>query len=735
MFRKPVFWILLVVILGLAGGGYYYYTTTLAKPVAAASTPTLQTATVRNGNIIISALGSGTLTPASSVNVAFAKSGTLAEVDIKVGDNVKAGQVIAKQGNLESLDATIATDKLNVLTAQQALDALYQNLETDRANAQAALVTAEKNLTTANYTRDIYNTQRCSTASVTLYYGDLVTAQNNYDKINNDFLTNYVRYPENDARRINAYSKLYNAQVALNNALATYNYCTGNSDSWTTQDNAAQAAAAQAAYNVAQANMNALKDGPDPVALAQAQAKLDSAKYQLSVDTTSLSETTLLAPISGVVTAVNNAVGETTSGTFTTIADNLHPKILTYMDQTDLNSFQLNYAVTVTFDALPSQTFTGKVTQIAPALVNQSGNSYVQGTVTIDDNFIPTVSKLPSGMTASVEVISGQANNTLLVPVAALRELSAGNYAVFVVGPNEQLTLTPIKVGLMDLTNAQVLSGLKGRRCSLDRNDNREVHNRHWDNDGNRAIMSTQSIIELVDVTKVYGAGDIRVVALDKVNLKIAEGEFIAIMGPSGSGKSTLMNILGCLDRTTSGTYMLAGEDVSNLNRAQLADIRNRRLGFIFQSYNLLSRTRAIENVIMPMEYDRRDHRSGSERQKAAMKSLELVGLGDRARHFPNQLSGGQQQRVAIARALINEPALILADEPTGNLDSHSGDEIMELLSELNRQGRTIVMVTHDEDIAHYTKRVVVIRDGKVESDLLNGHRVRPVLEVNNELT
>ena len=461
MFRKPVFWISLVVILGLAGGGYYYYTTTQVKPVSAAATETLQTATVRTGNIVISALGSGTLIPASSVNVAFAKSGELAEVDIKVGDNVKAGQVIAKQGNLASLDATIASDKLNVLTAQQTLDDLYKNLETDRANAQAALVTAEKNLTDANYTRDIYNTQRCSTASVTLYYGDLVTAQNNYNKINDDFLANYVRYPENDARRITAYAKLYNAQVALNNALATYNYCTGKSDSWTTQDNAAQAAAAQAAYDVAKANVDALKDGPDPVALAQAQAKLDSAKYQLTVDTTSLTDTTLLAPIDGVVTAVNYAVGETASGTFATIADNLHPQILTYMDQTDLNSFQLNYAVTVTFDALPSQTFTGKVIQIAPALVSQSGNSYVQGIVAIDDKFIPTVSKLPSGMTASVEVISGQANNTLLVPVAALRELSAGNYAVFVVGANEQLTLTPIKVGLMDLTNAQVLSGLK----------------------------------------------------------------------------------------------------------------------------------------------------------------------------------------------------------------------------------------------------------------------------------
>ena len=245
--------------------------------------------------------------------------------------------------------------------------------------------------------------------------------------------------------------------------------------------------------------------------------------------------------------------------------------------------------------------------------------------------------------------------------------------------------------------------------------------------------MNTEPIIELVDVTKIYGAGDIRVVALDEVSLRIAEGEFIAVMGPSGSGKSTLMNILGCLDHATSGRYMLAGEDVSNLKRRKLAAIRNRRLGFIFQSYNLLSRTRAIDNVMLPMEYDREDHRSGAEKHDAAMKALELVGLEDRAHHFPNQLSGGQQQRVAIARALINEPALILADEPTGNLDSHSGLEIMELLGELNSQGRTIVMVTHDEEIAHYTKRIVFIRDGKVESDRLNGQIPRARLEVKHE--
>jgi putative ABC transport system ATP-binding protein len=233
--------------------------------------------------------------------------------------------------------------------------------------------------------------------------------------------------------------------------------------------------------------------------------------------------------------------------------------------------------------------------------------------------------------------------------------------------------------------------------------------------------MSEEAIIELDEVSKVYGSGDIMVKALDGVSLTLNPGEFMAIMGPSGSGKSTMMNILGCLDRTTSGRYILAGEDVSKFNKAQLALIRNKRLGFIFQSFNLLSRTTALENVMLPMLYNRNDHRSPHEKQKMAMDSLELVGLGNRAKHVPNQLSGGQQQRVAIARALVNQPALILADEPTGNLDSKSSLEILELLETLNKQGRTIVMVTHDPDIAHYTKRIIHIRDGKIASDERNG--------------
>lgn len=236
------------------------------------------------------------------------------------------------------------------------------------------------------------------------------------------------------------------------------------------------------------------------------------------------------------------------------------------------------------------------------------------------------------------------------------------------------------------------------------------------------------AIIQTIDVCKVYGSDDYPIKALDEVSLTIEPGEFVAIMGPSGSGKSTMMNILGCLDRPTSGRYFLAGEDVSDLNKVQLAQIRNRRLGFVFQSYNLLPRTSALENVILPLIYSTNGSDIPEEQQRdRAMAMLEMVGLADRASHQPQELSGGQAQRVAIARALINDPALILADEPTGNLDSKSGNEIMVLLSELHAQGRTIVMVTHDPEIAAYADRVVHFLDGHIETEVQNGHSDDPV--------
>jgi putative ABC transport system ATP-binding protein len=233
--------------------------------------------------------------------------------------------------------------------------------------------------------------------------------------------------------------------------------------------------------------------------------------------------------------------------------------------------------------------------------------------------------------------------------------------------------------------------------------------------------ISKERIIQIEHLTKIYGKGDVQVRALDDVSLEIKENEFVAIMGPSGSGKSTLMNILGCLDRPTSGHYILAGKDVSDLNKTQLAVIRNQRIGFVFQSYNLLPNTPALENVMLPLLYNRNGIHNGEAKAKA-FAALDAVGLGDRVHHKPQELSGGQMQRVAIARALINEPVLLLADEPTGNLDTHSGEEIMALMVDLHAQGATIVMVTHEDEIAAYAQRVIHFRDGRIETDKLNGH-------------
>jgi putative ABC transport system ATP-binding protein len=237
-------------------------------------------------------------------------------------------------------------------------------------------------------------------------------------------------------------------------------------------------------------------------------------------------------------------------------------------------------------------------------------------------------------------------------------------------------------------------------------------------------------VIKLMDIHKTYQTGEVEVKAVRGVSLEIFPGEFVALMGASGSGKSTLMNIIGCLDRPTQGRYLLDDIDVSQLNRDELADIRNQKIGFVFQGFNLLSRTSALENVELPMLYTRQ-HLEGATQRERALQALEIVGLGDRADHKPNQLSGGQQQRVAIARALANQPALLLADEPTGNLDSRTSIEIMGVFQKLNDQGITIVMVTHELDVAHYTKRMVVMRDGKVVGDSPVTDRLSAETELN----
>jgi putative ABC transport system ATP-binding protein len=238
------------------------------------------------------------------------------------------------------------------------------------------------------------------------------------------------------------------------------------------------------------------------------------------------------------------------------------------------------------------------------------------------------------------------------------------------------------------------------------------------------------AVIKLEAIQKTYRTGEVDVRAVRGVTLTMQPGEFVAIMGASGSGKSTLMNIIGCLDRATAGRYLLDGVDVSGLDRNELADIRNQKIGFIFQGFNLLARTAAVENVELPMLYQRNTI-SNRERRERAVQALDTVGLGDRAGHFPSQLSGGQQQRVAIARALVNQPALLLADEPTGNLDTQTSIEIMGVFQKLNDAGITIVMVTHELDIASYTKRTVVLRDGLIVQDTPVAKRLHAEHEFN----
>lgn len=233
------------------------------------------------------------------------------------------------------------------------------------------------------------------------------------------------------------------------------------------------------------------------------------------------------------------------------------------------------------------------------------------------------------------------------------------------------------------------------------------------------AASSAEPVIRLRDLTRVYQMGETEVRALDGVTLDVAPGEFLAVMGPSGSGKSTFMNILGCLDRPTSGSYVLEGVDVSTLDRNERAEIRNDKIGFVFQNFNLLSRTSALENVELPLLYSRKHRLSDAEQLVKARECLGRVGLADRWDHTPAQLSGGQQQRVAIARALVNDPSIMLGDEPTGNLDSRTSDEVMGIFQALNEEGKTIVLITHEHDIAEYARRVVAFRDGRLVADEL----------------
>ena len=425
-------------------------------------------------------------------------------------------------------------------------------------------------------------------------------------------------------------------------------------------------------------------------------------------------------------------------------------------------------------DAYPNRTFHGVVTQV------RNSPTTVNNVVTYDCVIGVTNAdyKLKPGMTANVSIIVAQRQNALTIPNGAWRFIPPDNavvltnsivaqsatatngeniaaspggrrgggrgrgehpvfHTVYVLtGTNDtaKLQAVQIRTGITDGISTEVISGLdEGAQVVtgvVSAGSPAATTSGSFRGGGGfrqnaliQFAVQTQSVIKLADIHKVYHTGEVDVHAVRGISLEIFPGEFVAIMGSSGSGKSTLMNMIGALDRPSGGSYLLDGIDVSTLDRDALADVRNEKIGFVFQGFNLLSRTSALENVEMPMLYNR--HRIPSrEQQERAISALNLVGLGQRADHHPNQLSGGQQQRVAIARALVNKPSLLLADEPTGNLDSQTSIEIMGVFQKLNDQGITIVMVTHELDIARYTRRNVILRDGNIVSDTMVASRL-----------
>ncbi len=464
--------------------------------------------------------------------------------------------------------------------------------------------------------------------------------------------------------------------------------------------------------------------------IAQQQASIVTAQVAVSTAQKGVDDTTLVAPADGTVSAVNGAAGEavaTGDDGFITLVNLSSLQVKAAFSETDAAKVQVGQTASVSFDALTNQTFTGKVVAIDSASTVTSNVVTYNVMVALDS----TSTQVKEGMTATVDVTVAEKDGVLVLPASAVS--GRGETATVTVRTASGDEPKQVTIGLRGDDNVEIASGLSAGDVVVTKVSSTTTGGggapagfggapgrRWWPRLGGR-IMSDATVpaapkpvIAVRNLVKTYTMGPVEVRALRGVSITVERGDFVAIMGASGSGKSTLMNILGCLDAPTSGQYELDGVDVNGLDDVELAYIRNRKIGFVFQSYNLIPRTSAVANVELPMMYGGMKR---GERRQIALLALEAVGLRDRVDHLPSELSGGQQQRVAIARALATRPAMILADEPTGNLDSESTREVLDIFSRLNQRGRTIVLITHEGDVAACAKRVVRLRDGMILSD------------------
>ena len=464
--------------------------------------------------------------------------------------------------------------------------------------------------------------------------------------------------------------------------------------------------------------------------LAAAKASVEKSQASVSQAKANLDYCTILSPVDGVVITRSVDEGQTVVSSMNAVpllklaTDLKRIQVEATVPEADIGNVRDGQTVTFSVDSYPGVKFTGEVTQVRMASTTTS--SVVTYPVIIEAE--NPGDRLYPGMTANISILVEEVHDVPAVTSAAFRyhpadeapdarsaEREKGRRALYLLGADGRPERRAVETGLSDgtLTEIRAAEGRREGGC-------RALQPLHAqasapDQEEQLQARAMSHLIEIRDLRKVYAIGEEPVAALDGVSLAVDAGEFVAIMGASGSGKSTMLNILGCLDTPTSGSYLLDGIEVARRSRTELAHIRNRKLGFVFQNFNLLARTSAIENVELPDLYLGRLGRAA--RRARARELLARVGLGGRGTHTPAQLSGGQQQRVAIARALMNEPPVLFADEPTGNLDTKSSVEIMNLFTALSNEGITIVMVTHEDDIAAYAKRRLVMRDGRLIRD------------------
>src|SRR6266704_2995373 len=659
---------------------------------------TVQTSKVGTQDLVSLVTASGEVKPTTYTNVTAQGFGRITDIVVKEGAHIKRGDVLLTQENVQA-NADVQAQS----AATTSSEAGSQAAEASYKAAQADLLSQQANLEKAKLDYD---------RGQGLYKGGLIPKQ--------DF----------DQRK------------------ASYD-------------------GAVASVESAKARVLSLK-----AQLDQTRSQINQNKAVLVRAKDVLRKTTYTSPINGIVSYLPVRVGEyvvpgiqNSNGSFLmTLSDMSVVTSEVKVDETDIVNVKMGQDADVTIDAVPGKVFKGKVTEIgSQAILRSSGLATTQSTTSTqeakDFKVVITIDNPPDnlrpGLSTTAKIRTAERKAVIAVPIQALavrtrkdleeaakqaKKNSESGVTLAAPPPSapgdpkkdevqgvflvrgKKAVFTPVETGITGVTDIEIKNGLKsgdeivtGSYKAL-RTLKPEAAVKVDNSAPKKAedLVSAGTVIKTEELTKVYEMGAEQVHALSGIDLEIRKGEYVAIMGPSGSGKSTLMNLIGCLDTPSSGRYWLAGRLVSELDDDELAYIRNKEIGFVFQTFNLLPRATALHNVELPLIYN---GTPAEERIEKAKKALERVDLTSRMSHKPNELSGGQRQRVAIARALVNDPSIILADEPTGNLDSQTGNEIMALFENLYRQGNTIILVTHEHDIAQHAHRIIFIRDGKVASD------------------